>query len=66
MLKYKRRGVVFARVAAAKSFLQIAPSTRVARILPVHFLYGSVNDVATKKSASAVSRLEKRSTDDSI
>jgi hypothetical protein len=63
-LKDKRHGVVFARVAAAKSFLQIAPSTRVARILPVHFLCGSVNDVVTKKSASAVSRLEKRSTDE--
>ena len=66
MLIYKRHAVVCARVAAAKSFLQIAPSTRVARILPVHFLYGSVKDVATKKSANAVSRLEKRSTDESI
>jgi hypothetical protein len=61
-LKDKRHAVVFARVAAAKSFLQIAPSTRPARILPVHFLCGSVKDVVTKKSASAVSRLEKRST----
>jgi len=64
MLKYKRHAVVFARVAAEKSFLQIALSTRVARILPVHSLCGSVKDVATKKSASAVSRLEKRSTNE--
>jgi len=66
MLKYKRHAVVFARVAAAKSFLQTAPSIRLAQILPVHFLYGSVKDVATKKSASAVSRLEKRSTNEQI